>query len=76
MRSIDVIVRELCKAVADGKGKIFDTAAQTAIDYSEALDSGGPGLVLKIKHAVFDKLVYSKLRHAMAEGEKRAQEQG
>ncbi len=53
------------KAVADGKGKIFDTAAQTAIDYSEALDSGGPGLVLKIKHAVFDKLVYSKLRHAM-----------
>jgi long-chain acyl-CoA synthetase len=53
------------KAVADGKGKIFDTAAQTAIDYSEALDSGGPGLVLKLKHAVFDKLVYSKLRHAM-----------
>jgi long-chain acyl-CoA synthetase len=53
------------KAVADGKGKIFDTAAQTAIDYSEALDAGGPGFVLKIKHAVFDKLVYSKLRHAM-----------
>ena len=53
------------KAVADGKGKIFDTAAQTAIDYSEALDAGGPGLVLKLKHAVFDKLVYSKLRHAM-----------
>ncbi|MGL4443798.1 MAG: AMP-dependent synthetase/ligase, partial [Alsobacter sp.] len=48
-----------------GKGKIFDTAAQTAIDYSEALDTGGPGLVLKLKHAVFDKLVYSKLRHAM-----------
>ncbi len=53
------------KAVADGKGKIFDTAAQTAIDYSEALDSGGAGLVLKLKHALFDKLVYSKLRHAM-----------
>ena len=53
------------KAVADGKGKIFDTAAQTAIDYSEALDAGGPGLVLKLKHALFDKLVYSKLRHAM-----------
>ena len=53
------------KAVADGKGKIFDTAAQTAIDYSKALDAGGPGLVLKLKHALFDKLVYSKLRHAM-----------
>ncbi len=53
------------KAVADGKGKIFDTAAQTAIDYSRALDAGGPGLVLKVKHALFDKLVYSKIRHAM-----------
>lgn len=53
------------KAVADGKGKIFDTAAQTAIDYSRALDTGGAGLVLKLKHGLFDKLVYSKLRHAM-----------
>jgi long-chain acyl-CoA synthetase len=53
------------KAVADGKGKIFDTAAQVAIDYSTALDEGGPGIVLKLKHALFDKLVYSKLRHAM-----------
>lgn len=53
------------KAVADGKGKIFDTAAQVAIDYSISLDNGGPGLVLKIKHALFDKLVFSKIRHAM-----------
>lgn len=53
------------KAVADGKGSIFDTAAQVAIDYSTALDNGGPGIVLKLKHAVFDKLVYSKLRTAM-----------
>jgi len=53
------------KAVADGKGNIFDTAAQVAIDYSMALDTGGPGLMLKIKHAVFDRLVYGKLRAAM-----------
>jgi long-chain acyl-CoA synthetase len=53
------------KAVADGKGKIFDTAAQVAIDYSISLDEGGPGLMLKLKHAVFDRLVYGKLRHAM-----------
>ena len=32
------------KAEADGKGKIFDAAADTAIAYSEALDDGGPGL--------------------------------
>ena len=53
------------KAQADGKGTIFDTAAATAIAYSESLDTGGPGLMLKLKHAVFDKLVYGKLREAM-----------
>ena len=53
------------KATAEGKGNIFNTAAQTAIDYSKSLDTGGGGLVLKLKHKVFDKLVYSKLRAAM-----------
>lgn len=53
------------KAAADGKGKIFDTAAATAIDYSRALDNGGPGLILRLKHALFDRLVYGKLRQAM-----------
>lgn len=53
------------KAAADGKGKIFNAAAATAIAYSEALDHGGAGVLLKAKHAVFDKLVYSKLRTAM-----------
>ena len=53
------------KATADGKGHIFDTAARTAVDYSRALDTGGAGIGLKIKHAVFDRLVYSKLRAAM-----------
>ncbi|MEK9810420.1 MAG: AMP-dependent synthetase/ligase [Candidatus Nanopelagicales bacterium] len=53
------------KATAEGKGNIFDTAAKTAIAYSESLDSGGPGLGLKLKHKVFDKLVYFKLRAAM-----------
>ncbi|RII18244.1 Long-chain-fatty-acid--CoA ligase FadD15 [Streptomyces sp. YIM 130001] len=51
------------KAQADGKGKIFDKAADTAIAYSRALDSpSGPSLGLKIKYKTFDKLVYSKLR--------------
>jgi long-chain acyl-CoA synthetase len=53
------------KAEADGKGKIFNAAASVAIEYSKAIDTGGPGLMLKIKHAVFDRLVYSKLRAAM-----------
>jgi long-chain acyl-CoA synthetase len=51
------------KAHAAGKGKIFDAAAATAIAYSEA--DGKAGLVLKLKHALFDKLVYSKLRAAL-----------
>jgi len=51
------------KAQADGKGKIFDKAADTAIAYSKALDTpSGPSLGLKLKHFVFDKLVYAKLR--------------
>ncbi|GHH77972.1 long-chain-fatty-acid--CoA ligase [Kitasatospora indigofera] len=53
------------KAQADGKGKIFDRAADTAIAYSRALDQGGAGLGLRLKHTVFDKLVYSKLRAAL-----------
>ncbi|WP_406232738.1 AMP-dependent synthetase/ligase [Nocardia sp. NBC_01009] len=53
------------KAHDGGKGKIFDAAAETAIAWSESLDNGGPGLVLKLKHTLFDKLVYSKLRVAL-----------
>ncbi|MET8760410.1 long-chain fatty acid--CoA ligase [Lentzea sp. NPDC004782] len=53
------------KAHAGGKGKIFDAAEATAVEYSSALDNGGPGLVLRLKHAVFDKLVFAKLRGAL-----------
>jgi long-chain acyl-CoA synthetase len=50
------------KAHADGKGKIFDQAADIAIAHSRARDDGKIGLDLRIKHALFDKLVYRKLR--------------
>ncbi|MEU5978606.1 AMP-dependent synthetase/ligase [Streptomyces sp. NPDC047315] len=51
------------KAQADGKGKIFDRASRTAIAYSRSLDTPqGPSLALRLKHALFDKLVYRKLR--------------
>ncbi|WP_329398146.1 AMP-dependent synthetase/ligase [Streptomyces melanogenes] len=50
-------------AQTDGKGAIFDKAAHTAIAYSRALGTPqGPSLGLRIKHKVFDKLVFSKLR--------------
>ena len=47
------------------KGKIFDRAAAVAIAYSEALDHGHVSKGLTLQHGLFDKLVYSKLRHAM-----------
>jgi long-chain acyl-CoA synthetase len=53
------------KALADGKGKIFARAAQTAVLYSHGLDSGRPGLRLRAEHALFDRLVYGKLRAAL-----------
>jgi long-chain acyl-CoA synthetase len=49
-------------AVDEGKGKIFDAAAGTAVAWSKARDSGGPGLPLKLRHALFDALVYRRLR--------------
>ncbi len=53
------------RAHAAGKGAIFDRAEQTAIAYSEALDKGGPGIGLRLRHGLFDKLVYGKLRAAL-----------
>jgi long-chain acyl-CoA synthetase len=52
-------------AASDGKGQIFKIAAQTAVDWSRAHDDGKPGLVLRAKHAVFDRLVYHRLRAAL-----------
>ncbi|MFE6776160.1 AMP-dependent synthetase/ligase [Streptomyces sp. NPDC057702] len=51
------------KAQADGKGKIFDRAAACAIAYSRALDEpGGASLGLRLRHKLFDRLVFRKLR--------------
>jgi long-chain acyl-CoA synthetase len=60
-----------------GKDKIFAAAANTAIEWSKAKasggqersdtgkKSGGAGLLLNLKHALFDRLVYGKLRAAL-----------
>nr|WSZ95613.1 AMP-dependent synthetase/ligase [Streptomyces sp. NBC_00857] len=51
------------KAQADGKVKIFDKASETAIAYSRALSTPqGPSFGLKLRHKIFDRLVYRKLR--------------
>jgi long-chain acyl-CoA synthetase len=51
------------RAHAAGRGKIFDAAAATAEEWSRALPS--PGLALRARHALFDRLVYAKLRAAL-----------
>lgn len=58
------------KAALAGKDRLFETAAAAAIDYSRARDAAargdgsGPGLLTRAKHAIFDRLLYPKLRQA------------
>ena len=53
------------RAHADGKGAIFDRAENAAVAYSTSLAGRGPGVLVKIEHALFDRLVYRKLRAAL-----------
>jgi long-chain acyl-CoA synthetase len=53
------------RATSEGRGGIFDRAADTAIAYSRALDKGRPSIALRTRHAVFSRLVYGKLRAAL-----------
>jgi long-chain acyl-CoA synthetase len=54
------------RAVSERKGAIFGRAARVAIAYSQAMDThGGPAFGLRAQHALFDRLVYAKLRAAL-----------
>ena len=54
------------KAEAGGKGKIFRAAADVAIQHSKLVEEGKPiPFGMRLKFALFNKLVYSKLREAM-----------
>jgi long-chain acyl-CoA synthetase len=53
------------RAEAAGKGNIFRKASDVAIKYSQGLDDGKISLSLRLKHQLFDKLVYSKIRAGM-----------
>ncbi|UNK44714.1 AMP-dependent synthetase/ligase [Arthrobacter sulfonylureivorans] len=55
----------MLKAEDGGKGKIFHAAADTAVAWSRADAAGKVPLTLKLKHKLFDKLVYHKIREAM-----------
>ncbi|WP_314146386.1 AMP-dependent synthetase/ligase [uncultured Leifsonia sp.] len=53
------------KAEAGGKGKIFRAAAEVAVEHSKAVEAGSVPFGLKLKFALYDKLVFAKLRSAM-----------
>ena len=59
------------KAAVGGKARLFSAAAATAIEYSRAEDlksrgeGAGPGLLCRIRHGIFDRLLYPRLRQAM-----------
>jgi long-chain acyl-CoA synthetase len=53
------------RAADDGKGKIFDIATDTAIAFAKARQEGRVPIGLKLRHGVFDKLVYSKIRDVL-----------
>ena len=55
------------KAADSGiKSFLFEQSEKIAIDYSKALDTpDGPDRLLKIKHKLFDKLVYSTIRQGV-----------
>ncbi len=46
-------------------GKIFDAATDVAIAYAEARATGHVSVWLRLQHAVFDRLVYNKVRAAL-----------
>jgi long-chain acyl-CoA synthetase len=53
------------RATAEGRGGVFDRAAETAIAYSRALDRGKVPVALRARHALFSRLVYGRLRDAL-----------
>jgi long-chain acyl-CoA synthetase len=54
-------------SASKAKSRIFDAAAATAVAWSQATSSDGavPGQALRLRHALFDRLVYAKLRAAV-----------
>ncbi|MYX25558.1 AMP-binding protein [Streptomyces sp. SID8381] len=61
----------LRSAQQDGRGGLFERAAQTARDYAAALErrrtgrGAGPGVDLRLQHALYERTVYRGLRAAL-----------
>lgn len=53
------------KAVDGGREHLFDRAAATAERYSREQEAGGASARTRLAHALFDRLVYGRLRSAL-----------
>ncbi|NUS36632.1 MAG: long-chain fatty acid--CoA ligase [Pseudarthrobacter sp.] len=59
------------KAALAGKGRLFEAASAAAIDYSREQDrqsrgeGPGPGLLCRLRHALYDRLLYPRLQQAL-----------
>jgi long-chain acyl-CoA synthetase len=51
-------------SASTASARIFAAAAQTAVAWGKAADGAGAGLGLRLRHSVFDRLVYRRLRAA------------
>ncbi|MFF4529569.1 AMP-dependent synthetase/ligase [Streptomyces sp. NPDC001407] len=58
-------------AQSEGRGAAFDKAVEVAVRYAGALEERafgtgpGPGAALRVRHQVFDRLVYARVRAAL-----------
>jgi long-chain acyl-CoA synthetase len=54
------------QAAASGvKKRIFQASVDAAVAWSQSLDAGGPGPAARLRHGLYDRLVYGKLRAAV-----------
>jgi long-chain acyl-CoA synthetase len=53
------------KATAEGRGRLFDRAAEVAIAWSRGGEAGSPSLAVRAQHAVFSRVVYGRIRSAL-----------
>ncbi|MGI8870833.1 MAG: AMP-dependent synthetase/ligase [Mycobacteriales bacterium] len=59
------VSRQRAHTSGAAKATIFDVAERTAVAYSRALDAGTPSRRLAASRALFDRLVFGKLRAAI-----------
>jgi long-chain acyl-CoA synthetase len=65
-RVFEKVYNNAVSSAADqGKEGIFARAADVAAAFSREQQAGGVGILTRVQHAIFDKLVYSKLRAAV-----------